>query len=74
MSFTFTTNPGHVFYPGTISFSARDTDSGVRFGIDLKGQPGDFEADIGFKTVGGGFEDRAWKSFLEKVSKSCGNQ
>jgi hypothetical protein len=74
MSFTFTTNPGHVFYPGTISFSARDTDSGVNFSISLKGQPGDLESRIGFATVGGDFEDRAWRSFLEKVRKSCGNQ
>jgi hypothetical protein len=74
MSFTFATNPGHVFYPGSISFSARDTDSGVRFGIDLKGQPGDLEARFGFATVGGDFEDRAGRSFLEKVRKSCGNQ
>jgi hypothetical protein len=29
MSFTFTTNPGHAFYPGTISFSARDADDGI---------------------------------------------
>jgi hypothetical protein len=74
MSFTFTTNPGHVFYPGTISFSARDTDSGVGFQIKLTGQPGDSESRFGFATVGGDFEDRAWKSFLEKVRKSCGNQ
>jgi len=74
MSFTFTTNPGHVFYPGTISFSARDTDSGVRFGIDLKGQSGDLESRAGFKFGGEGFEDRAWRSFLEKLRKSCGNE
>lgn len=72
-SFTFTTNPGHFFYPGTISFSARDTNSGIRFGIDLKGDFGDLESQAGFATVGAGFEDRAWRSFLEKVRRSCGN-
>jgi RHS repeat-associated protein len=73
-SFTFTTNPGHVFYPGTISFSARDTNSGVRFGIDLKGQYGDTQSEIGFKLGGGSFEDNAWKSFLAKVRESCGHR
>jgi hypothetical protein len=73
-SFTFTTNPGHVFYPGTISFSARDTNSGVRFGIDLKGQYGDIQSGIGFRLGGGSFEDDAWKSFLAKVRESCGHR
>jgi hypothetical protein len=74
MSFTFTTNPGHVFYPGTISFSARETDSGVRFGIDLKGKLGDLESQFGFGLGGADFEDRAWRSFLAEVRRSCGNQ
>jgi hypothetical protein len=43
-SFTFTTNPGHLFYPGTISFSAADTASGVRFEITAKGQLADTQA------------------------------
>ena len=78
MSFTFTTNPGHFFYPGTISFSARDVTSNgasaVEFQIKAQGQLADRQAKIGFGTVGGGFEDRAWRSFLDKVRKSCGNQ
>jgi hypothetical protein len=74
MSFTFVTNPGHFFYAGTISLSASDTDSGVHFQITAKGELADIQAKIGFGTVGGDFEDRAWKSFLQKVRKSCGNQ
>lgn len=71
--FTFTTDPGHVFYPGTITFSATDTDNGVHFSISLKGDFGDLESKIGFSLGGGGFEDRAWKSFVAEVRKSCGN-
>jgi hypothetical protein len=71
--FTFTTNPGHVFYPGTISFSANDTASGVRFAINLRGELADFMSRRGFQFGGGAFEDDAWKSFLGKVRESCGN-
>lgn len=46
MSFTFVTNPGHFFYPGTISFSASDTDSGVHFQITAKGELADRQAKI----------------------------
>jgi len=71
--FTFTTNPGHVFYPGTISFSARDTDSGVNFTIKLRGGFGDLESRVGFGMAFGEFEDHSWWDFLGQVRKSCGN-
>jgi YD repeat-containing protein len=78
MGFTFITNPGHFFYPGTISFSARDVTSNgasaVEFQITAKGQLNGATATLGFYGGGGDFEDDAWKSFLAKVRESCGNK
>ncbi len=74
MSFTFTTNPGHVFYPGTISFSANDTESGVHFEIRLHGQLADRQARVGYVLGFGKFENDSWKHFLNLVRKSCGNE
>jgi hypothetical protein len=73
-SFTFVTNPGHFFYPGTISFSASDTASGVHFQITAKGDLAGATATLGFYGGGGAFEDDAWRSFLAKVRASCGNK
>ncbi len=77
-SFTFVTNPGHFFYPGTISFSARDVTSNgasaVEFQIKAQGQLNGATATLGFYGGGGAFEDDAWKSFLAKVRASCGNK
>jgi hypothetical protein len=69
-SFTFVTNPGHFFYPGTISFSANDTDSGIHFQITAKGELANFLARRGFEFGGDSFEDDAWRAFLAKVRKS----
>lgn len=77
MGFTFVTNPGHFFYPGTISFSARDVTSNgasaVDFQIKAQGQLADFLARRTFEFGGGDFEDDAWKNFLAKIRKSCGH-
>jgi len=74
MSFTFTTNPGHVFYPGTISFSANDTQSGVHFGIKLNAQLADSQARLGFALGFGKFEDDSWNHLLNLIKRSCGNE
>jgi RHS repeat-associated protein len=78
MGFTFITNPGHFFYPGTISFSARDTTSNgasaVEFQIKAQGQLNGATATLGYYGGGGDFEDDAWKGFLAKVRTSCGNK
>jgi hypothetical protein len=56
MSFTFTTNPGHGFYPGTISFSARDADGGVHFTIKADGELADWTARRAWNNGGEAFE------------------
>lgn len=73
-SFTFVTNPGHFFYPGTISFAASDVAGGVQFQITAKGELAGPTAATGFYAGGGKFEDDAWHSFLDKIRKSCGNK
>jgi hypothetical protein len=72
--FTFTTNPGHVFYPGQISFSAQDNAAGkVAFSITLSGQLADRQATAAFYVGFGTFEDDSWHHFLGLVSRLCGN-
>jgi len=74
MSFTFTTNPGHAFYPGTISFSARDADDGVHFTIKADGKLADWSARRAWRNGGEKFEADSWHHFIDLVRKSCGNQ
>ena len=72
-SFTFTTNPGHVLYPGTISFTARDAGSGsINFRIRARGQPAGLAEAFGFQYFGS-FEDDIWHHLLGAVRESCGN-
>jgi len=73
MSFTFTTNPGHGFYPGTISFSARDANGGVHFTIKADGELADWTARRAWNNGGEAFEADAWHHFIDLVRKSCGN-
>ena len=72
--FRFTTNPGHVFYPGQISFAAQDTGHNhVAFSITLSGQLADAGAEFAFRAGFGKFEDDSWHHFLDLISQSCGN-
>ena len=48
-SFTFTTLPGHVLYPATISFSANSSQAGhLGFSINVNGQFANLGAEIGY--------------------------
>jgi len=74
-SFTFRTNPGHVLYPGTISFAANDAGPGrVAASVTAKGNFADTTSEIFFNNLGGkGFENSVWKNFLDNLQRSCGS-
>jgi hypothetical protein len=67
---TFTTNPGHLIYPGAINFAASPSTRGsINFNIDLGGTI----AQRLKYTVGGGlFEDAQWNHFIGQVKSYCG--
>jgi hypothetical protein len=72
-SMTFNTLPGgHLFFPGSITFSASDTGSGgINFNINLSGN---FNGPINAaKYIAGGFafENAQWNHFLAKVQAYC---
>ncbi len=74
-SFTFQTNPGHVLYPGTISFSASDAGVGrVAASVTAKGNFADLKSQGFFEYLGGKeFENSVWKNFLDNLQRSCGS-
>jgi len=70
-SMTFTTNPGHVLYPASITFSASLAGPGsINFNIDLTGTV----ANPLFYLGGGQFENAQWNHFLNQVSSYCQQQ
>jgi len=74
-SFTFRTNPGHVLYPGTISFSANDAGPGrVAASVTAKGNFADLKSQGFFEYLGGKeFENKVWNNFLDNLQRSCGS-
>ena len=71
-SFTFTTLPGHVLYPATISFSATSPMMAVlSFAINVNGTFANKEAEAGYKGAGTYFEDKIWNHVLSQVKSSC---
>lgn len=71
-SLTFTTNPGHLLYPASITFSA-STGSGnsINFNIDLSGNFPNLFRHLEFDIGGGLFENAQWKNFLAQVKAFC---
>jgi RHS repeat-associated protein len=71
-SMTFTTNPGHLLYPASITFSASPAAQGsINFNINLGGTIANrFEFYLG----GGNFEDAQWNHFLGQVGSYCKQQ
>jgi len=68
-SMTFTTNPGHLIYPGYITFAASDASAGaINFNINLGGN---VTNSAEFKFGGSAFEDAQWTHFLGQVSGFC---
>ncbi len=69
-SMTFTTNPGHLIYPGSITFAASPASPGsINFNINLGGT-GTSPAKFNFG--GSAFEDAQWNHFLGQVGGFCG--
>ena len=68
-SMTFTTNPGHLIYPGYITFAASLASAGaINFNINLGGTVAN-SAEFNF--CGSAFEDAQWNHFLGQVSGFC---
>ena len=70
-SFTFTTNPGHVLFPATITFSASDTASGLYFNIHVQGQFANIISNMMFLAGGDDLESKIWNHFLSQVHAKC---
>ncbi len=68
-SMTFTTNPGHLIYPGYITFAASAASAGaINFNINLGGT---IANSAEFNFGGSAFEDAQWNRFLGQVSGFC---
>ena len=68
-SMTFTTTPGHLLYPGSITFSASPASPGsIGFNINLAGTVAE---KMGWYAGGQGFEDAQWNHFLEQIKVFC---
>ena len=69
-SMTFTTNPGHLIYPGSITFAASSAGAGaINFSISISGTVANSPE---FNFGGGAFEDAQWNHFLGQVGNLCG--
>jgi RHS repeat-associated protein len=69
-SMTFTTNPGHLIYPGSITFAASPAPLGsINFNINLGGT---VTSPAEFNFGGSAFEDAQWNHFLGQVGGFCG--
>ncbi len=71
-SFTFTTLPGHVLYPATISFTASSSGAGtLSFTINVNGSFANKQAEEGFNAAGSALEDKIWNHVLTQVQADC---
>ncbi len=74
-SFTFTTLPGHVLYPATISFTASSSGAGyLSFLINVNGTFANVTAEIEYYAGGSNLEDHIWKHVLAQVQSDCKSQ
>jgi hypothetical protein len=71
-SFTFTTLPGHVLYPATISFTASSSGAGyLNFVIDVNGSFANLGSAIGYYAGGSNLENHIWNHVLQQVQADC---
>jgi hypothetical protein len=72
---TFATESDHVFYPGTIKFSAEDVpnaNQNLMFRIDLSGYLNGTLSELAFKLGFGKFEDDVWQHLANQIqNKIC---
>ena len=75
-SMTFTTNPGHLIYPGSITFAASPAGAGaINFSISISisiSISGTVANSAEFNFGGSAFEDAQWNHFLGQVGSFCG--
>ena len=68
-SMTFTTNPGHLLYPASITFASSPASPGsINFNINLGGT---VASPAQFYLGGSSFEHAQWNHFLGKVGGFC---
>ena len=72
-SFTFATNPGHIVYPASITFSAADAGSGqIQFSIQINGDFANLTANALYRYLGGQqLENNIWNNFLNNIQRVC---
>jgi hypothetical protein len=70
----FSSDPGHVLYPATVTFSAQDAGNGqVTFTTAVDAQTNGELGTIEFLTGGKAGETNTWNHLLEAINKLCGN-
>ena len=70
--FTFTTDPGHVLYPATITFSANDAGSNqINFSIKVNGDFAGRLQQAGYYLGGSNLENNIWTHFEKNVKAMC---
>ena len=71
-SLVFTTVPGHLLYPASITFSASNVGNGsIGFDINVSGTTSSFLNTLAFVAGGGSFEDDQWRNFLSQIGVLC---
>jgi len=71
-SFTFTTLPGHVLYPATISFAGSSPSaSHLSFAINVNGKFANLGSEIGYYGGGSDLENHIWNHVLQQVQADC---
>jgi len=73
-SFTFTTVPGHVLFPATITFAAMNAyvGSNVNFSIKINGDFASATDEAKYYLGGSDFEDGIWSHLLNTAAADCG--
>lgn len=70
-SLSFSTDPGHLLYPATITFSSYDASaSAINFNINLAGTVSGLHL-LEFIAGGGAFENKQWNNFVKQVGNYC---
>jgi hypothetical protein len=70
--FTFTTLPGHVLFPATISFTATAGANGqLAFGINVNGNFSSPVSEALYYAGGYSLENNIWNNVLANVQKNC---
>ncbi len=74
-SFSFTTNPGHVLYPATISFTATDAGTNqINFAVQVNGQFASLQAQALYELAGQDLENNIWNHLISSVRGLCTGQ